>query len=125
MPKSSGDRGAIAPELSALLTGSPTERVSVLIEADVPSPRASLAGPARRGRDVTGIRPLSAAQSRERDQRIEDLRRLLVDVSGAEPRYFKYSNAFGVTLTATQLKKVARSPLVRAVRENRRLAARG
>ena len=110
----------IAPELAERLRE--RDAVSVLIEADVPTPRAAVAQrPGKPGSNVLKARTLDAGEATEREARIEALHALLREVLGAEPRYFKYSNAFGATVTRAQLERIARSPLVRCVRENRTL----
>jgi hypothetical protein len=112
----------IAPELAARARARPDERMSVLIEADLPSPRATVRQRSGSpGADVVEVRDLSPAEARKRDRRVDALRALLRDVVGSEPRLFKYANAFGVTVTREQLARIAKSRLVRCVRENRRL----
>ena len=121
MAEASRSAPRIAAELAARLEGA-TKPVSVLIEAEVPTPRSLIRrDPRAPGRDTPDVRPLRPDELKERDGRIEDLRVLLREVLGAEPRYFKYSNAFGATVSREQLDRIARSPLVRVVRENRSL----
>ena len=112
----------IAPELAARARERPEEALSVLIEAELPSLRATVRRrPGSRVSDVAGVDALGPDEARARDERVGALRALLQDVLGTEPRFFKYSNAFGAVVTQEQLTRIAESPLVRAVRENRRL----
>lgn len=112
------------PRLLRLAEEAGEEAESVLVEPNLARPKVEL-GPAMRagGRTPAPSRvaeptPEEAASDKRTRSEVE---RLLLEAAGAPPRWLHAARAFVARLNGAQLKAVAASPHVRAVRPNRRL----
>jgi len=127
MPQRSERAEKVEPALAAWAKDAGAAVADVIVEADVPQPKATVvSGPRHRaGGSPLQIRGLTDAQQAKREARLADLRSLLHDVVGSDPTFFKYADAFATSVTPAQLAAIAASPLVKVVRRNERVGRRG
>jgi hypothetical protein len=112
--------------LCQLVDGLGTERISVLIEPDLPSRKVEFSRVERAG--VTGYVPTRVAagspqEQRHVEERIATTQEFLKEVLGEAPNWIQAARAFVAIVNGEQLQRIARSPLIRAIRPNRRLRA--
>ncbi len=97
-----------------------TERLSVLVELDVPMPEIDFGPKSKTGQ----FRPKGIEQHAGED--VEACRtraaELLREVLGSVPRYSRSAAAFFVEATGAQLSRIAESPDVKAIHPNRDIA---
>jgi len=114
-----------SPDLRELArTGSP-DSVSVIIELDVPVPRVEFETLVRQGQEVlvpTGIAPEDDEQRNESARKEEQAVVLLDRVLKSKPHFIRAANAFVATVGGQELRRLARSPLFKAIKPNRKLA---
>ena len=100
------------------------EHTAVLIEVAIPPKRATVRRKLRKGVErsvVAGVEPESAAQREEINRKIGDLETFLTEVMDEPPRWIGVARVFVANPTGPQLREIAQSELVRAIRPNRRL----
>lgn len=113
-----------SPDLRELArTGSP-DTVSVIIELDVPVPQVEFGKLVRQGLEVlvpTRIAPEDDEQRRESERKEGEAVVLLDRALKSKPHFIRAANAFVATVDGQELRRIARSPLFKAIRPNRKL----
>lgn len=107
-----------------MVMGSASDKAaSVLVELDIPpqvvefEDRSSMGGE----RIPIRVKPESPEQQAQNEAKVEAARAFLTSALGGTPRWLRSARAFVVQATPEQLRTIARSPLTRAIRLNRRL----
>ena len=113
------------PELRQLAKDDTDQKVSVIIELDLPS-RRILFTKSEVNRDIPAYTPKrvveeSPGQHKENARKIEKARDFLESLVGKTPRWLSSARAFVVTVTPEQLREIAQSSLTKTIRLNRNL----
>jgi hypothetical protein len=112
------------PVLLEVITGAGSdEPTSVLVELDIPSQVIDFEkqpGPEGQ-RAAIRVKPESSEQQAQNEAKIKAAREFLISVLGETPQWLRSARAFVAQATPDQLRTIALSPLIRAIRLNRRL----
>jgi hypothetical protein len=115
-----------SPELRKMAAGGTVGKASVLIEPDIPAQQVHV----ETGRQNAGGRSTrrfveeSPDEQQAREKTIEQTRAFLESTIGEPPHWLRAARAFVADVTSEQLCEIARSPLIKAIRLNRQIAAR-
>ena len=112
------------PVLLKVMTGGGSdEPTSILVELDIPPQVIDFAKPpgSEGHRATIRVKPESSEQQAQNDAKIKAAREFLISVLGETPQWLRSARAFVAQATPDQLRKIALSPLIRAIRLNRRL----
>jgi hypothetical protein len=109
--------------VSAWIESGEAGQRDLIVEAEVPAAGFSIESPRRLGGVPAAprVKPLSAPQRKEREERFAALGRVLREL-GAEAKALPHADAFVVSLSTEQARELAKSKLVRRMRINPRIA---
>ena len=116
--------------LREFANGNTDERVSVIVELKIPPQKLALDKrnrSDRTGSDYARMKVLDepALQQKRNALIIERARETLESVLGTSPHWLSSARAFVISVTPEQLREIARSPLAKTIRPNRRLGRAG
>jgi len=111
-------------ELCRLATAQSKEKASVLIELHLPAQQVDFGSRSGRGASAFSpqrVIPETPEQQQQVQKQIAAAGEFLETVVGVTPRWLRSARAFVATVTPKQLRQIARSPLAKTIRPNRRL----
>jgi hypothetical protein len=114
----------VHPELRKLAAAESDNVASVLIELNLPGPQVQLDKNQFRGvfdYSLKRVVPETPTQRKESQQQINKASAFLTNLLGEKPLWLNAGRAFVANVNADQLRKIARSPLTKAIRPNRKL----